>query len=123
MENTCIGFPWFQKKDYKKLLGIFVDSHLMPSTYDEWAKVAEEGVDRLIKDGATVEMVTIDPATFSAWCREKGAECRRQSPHCIFPMNLFLANTKIRENGSVLFGVCRSGLQSPLFLSLSYLCR
>lgn len=72
MENTCIGFPWFERKDYEKLLTIFVDSHLMPNNYDEWIRFAEEGMDRLIKDGATVETVNIDPVTFAAWCREKG---------------------------------------------------
>ena len=72
MENNCIGFPWFRQKDYKKLLDIFMDGHLLPENYDEWIKLAEEGLDRLMKDGFTIEMVNIDPVTFPDWCKEKG---------------------------------------------------
>jgi hypothetical protein len=69
MENKHIGFPWFHRKNYEKLLNIFTDCHLMPKTYDEWLKFAEEGIDRLSCDGFTIEIVYIDPKTFPSWCR------------------------------------------------------
>lgn len=72
MTNKYLGFPWFERKDYNKLLNIFVDSQLMPKTYDEWLTFAKEGIDRLNNDGVNVKIVNIDPATFSDWCKENG---------------------------------------------------
>jgi hypothetical protein len=72
MGNNCVGFPWFHRKDYEELLKIFIDSDLMPKAYDEWILLAEEGLDRLIKDGLTVKKVNINPETFPAWCEAKG---------------------------------------------------
>jgi hypothetical protein len=69
-----LGMAWYHREDYKKLLKIFTDSHLLPNTYDKWHRFAEEGVDRLSSDGFTVEKVYIEPKTFPAWCRANGLD-------------------------------------------------
>ena len=69
-----LGMAWYHREDYEKLFDMFSDSHLLPKTYDDWLDYAEEGINRLSKDGFTIEKVYIDPKTFPSWCRENGFE-------------------------------------------------
>lgn len=74
MKKKYLGFPWFHRKNYDDLLMLFNDGHLMPKAYDEWLKLAEEGMDRLSGDGLAVEKIYIEPETFFTWCAINGCE-------------------------------------------------
>ena len=69
-----IGMAWYRRKDYKKLLKLFVDSSKLPKTYDKWLKLAQKGFDDLVIQGCIVEEVYIDPETFPTWCVAHGLD-------------------------------------------------
>ncbi len=67
-----VGFPWYKKRNYKKLMKIFTDSHLLHDSYEEWLDAAEEKFHSLVSQGLVVEKVDVDPTTFPAWCKARG---------------------------------------------------
>lgn len=69
---ASVGIAWYREADYEKLKSIFDDGNLLPSTYDQWLKMAEGGRKQFLSDGYLVVQVYIDPDTFPAWCRERG---------------------------------------------------
>lgn len=69
-----VGFPWYRKKNYKRLMKIFADSHLLHDSYEEWLDAAEKAFQSLVGQGLVVEKVDIDPVTFPAWCKARGLD-------------------------------------------------
>ncbi len=66
---------WYKEEDWEELLSLFSDSHLLPKTYADWLKRAEEKAEAVRNSGNTVIKVFIDPVTFPEWCRKKGIKC------------------------------------------------
>ncbi|WP_092235109.1 hypothetical protein [Desulfobacula phenolica] len=69
-----VGFPWFEKKNFKKLMKLFVDNHLLHDSYGEWLENAEHAYNSLKEKGITVDKVNIDPKTFPSWCKSRGLD-------------------------------------------------
>lgn len=63
---------WYREEDWEPLKKLFVDAHLLPKTYGDWLKRAEEMKAKVQADGDVVIKVFIDPETFPAWCEKKG---------------------------------------------------
>lgn len=65
---------WYKKEDWDRLQEIFVDSHLLPKSYDDWLNRAEEMKEKVQNQGDAVIKVFIDPETFPEWCEKKGLQ-------------------------------------------------
>lgn len=63
---------WYRPEDWDALMKIFTDTHLIPPTYEEWEKRAEQNRQAVKADGDVVMKVYVDPVTFPAWCEKKG---------------------------------------------------
>ena len=74
----AVGAYWIDEADYPSALKIFDDGNLMPRTWIEWRKIAEEMEKGLKAYGHPVMRVRIDPATFPAWCAAHGTAPGRQ---------------------------------------------
>ena len=61
---------WYNEDDWEHYKSLFDDAHLLPKTYDEWLKRAEEMVKQVEAAGDIVAKVTIDTVLFPAWCKE-----------------------------------------------------
>jgi hypothetical protein len=97
MKLQYVGIAWYRKENWEKLLEIFEDAHVLPSTYNQWLKQAEDILRREESLGRIVEKAYIDPETFPAWCRERGlnvdAKARMEFG------NDFVARKYLRKNG------------------------
>ena len=74
----AIGAYWIDEADYPAMLKISDDGNMMPRTWAEWLKMAEEMEKGLKAYGHPVLRVRIDPATFAAWCAAHGTSPGRQ---------------------------------------------
>ncbi len=62
---------WYKEEDYESLLGLFDDTELLPKTYADWEKRAEDKKQEVDAAGDQVLKVFIDPETFPGWCASK----------------------------------------------------
>ncbi len=62
---------WYKEEDYKLLLTLFDDTELLPLTFADWSKRAEEKKEEVESAGDQVIKVFIDPETFPEWCASK----------------------------------------------------
>jgi len=62
---------WYKEEDYKLLLTLFDDAELLPLTFADWSKRAEEKKEEVESAGDQVIKVFIDPKTFPEWCASK----------------------------------------------------
>lgn len=69
--NRLVGVPWFNEADYPASRLIMADADLLPTRYSEWLEYVQEEVAEILSQGHTPFKVTIEPATFTAWCRER----------------------------------------------------
>lgn len=73
---------WYKEEHWEVLKKLFVDADLLPVTYEDWLKRAEEKMAEVKAAGDIVMKVFIDPETFPEWCEQKGlildAEARSQ---------------------------------------------
>jgi len=74
----AIGAYWIDEADYPAMLKISDDGNMMPRSWAEWLKMAEEMEKGLKAYGHPVLRVRIDPATFPAWCAAHGTSPGRQ---------------------------------------------
>ena len=65
---------WYKKEDWQQLKEMFVDGDMLPKSYEDWEKRAEEMKNKAQAEGDAVIKVYIDPQTFPEWCRKKGVE-------------------------------------------------
>lgn len=70
---------WYKKEDWDTLKGMFADAEMLPKTYDDWLKRAEEMKNQVQAAGDAVIKVFIDPETFPAWCEKKGLEMNAEA--------------------------------------------
>lgn len=62
---------WYKEEDYELLLTLFDDTELLPLTFSDWSKRAEEKKEEVEAAGDQVIKVFIDPETFPEWCASK----------------------------------------------------
>jgi len=70
---------WYKKEDWERLKEMFADAELLPKTYDDWLKRAEDMKTQVQADGDAVIKVFIDPETFPSWCEKKGLEMNAEA--------------------------------------------
>lgn len=74
----AVGACWIKVEDYAALRTIFDDGDRLPSTWQEWLKVAMEMEQGLKAYGHVVLRVYIDPTTFPDWCAANGTTPGRE---------------------------------------------
>jgi hypothetical protein len=74
----AVGVFWIEEADYPAALAMFEDGAMLPRSWGEWLKMAEEMKKDLEAYGHPVMRVRIDPATFPAWCAAHGTTPGRQ---------------------------------------------
>ncbi|HEY6831157.1 MAG TPA: hypothetical protein VI251_01595 [Pseudolabrys sp.] len=74
----AIGAYWLEEADYPAAQRLFDDGNMLPRTWAEWRKIAEEMEKGLKAYGHPVMRVRIDPATFPEWCAAHGTSPGRQ---------------------------------------------
>lgn len=71
-EMPVIGLAWFLKQDYPAILDIMADADQLPVDFEKWLYRSQK-VERDRKaQGYRVARAIIDPATFPAWCKDRG---------------------------------------------------
>lgn len=66
----AIGIPWYARDDYRRILEVMEDAHLLPKTFDKWLYRAEKTRQEHLRSGVIVVKAQIEPDAFVAWCRE-----------------------------------------------------
>jgi hypothetical protein len=74
----AIGAYWLEEADYPVAQRLFDDGNMLPRTWAEWRKIAEEMEKGLKAYGHPVMRVRIDPTTFPEWCAAHGTSPGRQ---------------------------------------------
>ena len=69
-----VALPWYNRHEYQALLALFSDPKNLPKTFDEWLEHAEKVEKQLQAAGFAVARILISPASFRAWCDERGAK-------------------------------------------------
>jgi hypothetical protein len=72
MRISIVGIPWYERADYDSLRRIFIDRDKLPELFDQWLQLAEDLLNQFRKSGQAFRKVPIDPATFPAWCANRG---------------------------------------------------
>jgi len=76
MKSMLLGVTWYRgKEDYDRLKAMAKDGEVLPDTYEEWLRKAEEVSGQMALRGFTVVKVYLDPETFLDEIRNL-AECR-----------------------------------------------
>jgi hypothetical protein len=73
-----VGVYWIKEDDYPALLTVFDDGNIMPPTWNEWLKMAEEMERGLKAYGHPVMRVRIERSTFPDWCAAHGTTPGRE---------------------------------------------
>ncbi len=69
---VTVAIPWYRPDNYSRALEVMTDREALPSTFDEWQRLAED-FERLLKGhGHIVVRADLDPDQFLQWCRLKG---------------------------------------------------
>lgn len=68
----AVGVYWIKEEDYAAVRAIFDDGQALPSSWNEWLKMAEEMERGLKAYGHPVMRVPIDPKAFPEWCAANG---------------------------------------------------
>ena len=74
----AIGAYWLEEADYPAAQRLFHDGNMLPRTWAEWRKIAEEMEKGLKAYGHPVMRVRVDPVAFAAWCAAHGTTPGRQ---------------------------------------------
>lgn len=65
---------WYEKKYWQELRNLFTDTHLLPKTFEEWQKKAEENFAKVKAGGDIPIKVFIEPEQFAMWCKKRKKE-------------------------------------------------
>lgn len=74
LQVSAVGVPWYTRQNYKRILEVMSDAHVLPTTFDAWQHAAEKVLERARRRGATPVKALIDPETFPDWCRQRGLD-------------------------------------------------
>jgi hypothetical protein len=70
----AIGIAWYRREDWDELRRLFVDTDVLPDTYNSWLSVAEKLVQNITRQGGIAEKVYIEPREFARWCAVRGLD-------------------------------------------------
>lgn len=71
-QRKVAGMVWYRLEDYDAAMTIMADRANLHRTYAEWRMAAEHGEKKMRRAGWATTRAYIDPATFAAWCGERG---------------------------------------------------
>jgi hypothetical protein len=63
---------WYKEEHWSTLKEMFVDGDMLPASFSDWLKRAEQMKTDAEAAGDAVIKVYIDPDTFPQWCEAKG---------------------------------------------------
>jgi hypothetical protein len=67
-----VALPWYAAEHYEALRQSLSDGGKLPVQYEAWQASIEQ-VEREVQcSGVEVVRVSIEPATFAAWCKDAG---------------------------------------------------
>lgn len=71
MKKNVLGVPWFQRKDYARILEVMADAHSLPRSFNAWQVHAEKVCRDVARLGSEAFPVVIEPEQFLEWCRSR----------------------------------------------------
>lgn len=74
MKVSKIGMAWYREGEYDEFRKLFTDGDGLPKTYGEWLDKAENGLNKLSRNGHVVVKAYLHIQTFPEWCRSRGLE-------------------------------------------------
>ncbi len=74
MKSELMAIPWYSEQDYREVLELMPDAHLLPRTYESWQIQAERLEQRLRSEGKTPYRAVLVPSVFAAWCKARGLD-------------------------------------------------
>jgi hypothetical protein len=69
---SALGVGWYEEADYPEILAIMEDAAVLPATFAEWRKAADQLVRRFESQGVKVVKAVIKPKEFLGWCATRG---------------------------------------------------
>ena len=71
----AIGIAWFRNaRDFQAIRAASRDGFRLPPSFAAWQRRAEQLRQTLLRQGAIVEQVYLDPGQFTDWCRTNGLD-------------------------------------------------
>ena len=67
--KTDLGVAWYKPEQWERLREISADANDLEATYDEWLRVAEEGLHHMREVGLRPERIEVDVEALWRWCR------------------------------------------------------
>ena len=71
-DNTIVGFAWYRRNQWPRLLQAADDASALEATYDEWHATATRLITDMQIRGTRVERVDLDVEKLIYWCNAKG---------------------------------------------------
>lgn len=62
------GMVWYLAEEFSEIRSMMKDGSLLPPTFADWQRKAEEQSKRLRAEGVLVHRSILRPAEFRAWC-------------------------------------------------------
>jgi hypothetical protein len=72
MKVSAVGIPWYEHKDYPRILEIMADANHLPASHADFIKLAEQAERQFKARGFVVHRAVIKPDEFVAWCKTRG---------------------------------------------------
>lgn len=69
--SPLIGFAWYRREQWHRLLAISSDRDGLEDTYDEWLETAEKRVRELSRELGVIRKVDIDVEELLRWCNSQ----------------------------------------------------
>lgn len=71
--KDIIGIVWFKDESvYRQALAFFIDSRIMPATYEDWKVLTGRQLEEMRRVGNIAILADFDPETFTRWCDSRG---------------------------------------------------
>src|SRR4051812_29083997 len=74
MQASATVVLWYRRDDYKRVLDVMTDAHLLPPTFDKWLHIAEQVIESSKRQGLLPVKAHIEPEPFPDWCRKRGLD-------------------------------------------------
>ena len=77
-----VGVTWYTQVEWERVKATATDPERFESTYEEWEKMAEDSLLKLLSVGIVASKVFIDASSLLAWClahkKQNNASARAQ---------------------------------------------
>lgn len=68
----AIGIAWYARDTYLQTKAAMDDGHVLPDTFDEWERKAQQIRKQYLAQGVMVVPANIELDAFTTWCRANG---------------------------------------------------